>query len=71
MMNTVSEIRSGANGHEDDRNFNRLKAELHERLISSLDLSGVRVVDPEILRRAASTWRRGSLQPAGGTVESG
>src|SRR5262245_34845547 len=34
----------------DDQNFHRLKAELHERLISSLDLSIARVMDPEILR---------------------
>jgi pilus assembly protein CpaF len=35
---------------QDDQQFQRLKAELHERLIGSLDLSVVRTIDPNRLR---------------------
>ena len=42
-----------------DAHFNRLKSELHERLITSLNLSAVRVIDPEILR---GELRRGAEQ---------
>jgi pilus assembly protein CpaF len=37
-------------GVNDDGPFNRLKAELHERLVNSMNLSVARTVDPEILR---------------------
>jgi pilus assembly protein CpaF len=35
---------------DDEQQFNRLKAQLHERLVGSLNLSLVRTVDPEWLR---------------------
>src|ERR1700688_1737338 len=35
---------------DEEEQFNRLKAQLHERLVGSLNLSLVRTVDPEWLR---------------------
>jgi pilus assembly protein CpaF len=43
----------------DDGNFHHLKAELHERLINSMNLSVARSIDPEILR---DELRRGAEQ---------
>jgi hypothetical protein len=57
MLTATNKNFSEANSPDDERSFNRLKAELHERLISSLDLSAVRFVDPEIL---GNQLRRGA-----------
>jgi pilus assembly protein CpaF len=57
MLTATNKCSADANIPDDERSFNRLKAELHERLISSLDLSAVRFVDPEIL---GNQLRRGA-----------
>jgi pilus assembly protein CpaF len=51
MPSTLVAAENGAGGHKkDDQQLHRLKAELHERLIRSLDLSVIRTVDPDRLR---------------------
>jgi pilus assembly protein CpaF len=69
MVTTINGTHDHSNPtytREDDQQFHRLKTELHERLISSLDLSIVRVVDPEILR---DELRRGAEQLCNGQGE--
>ncbi len=50
MIDSISHDRVGSSAKDDDQQFNRLKAALHERLVGSLNLSLVRTVDPEWLR---------------------
>ena len=50
LYDTPPTVKTGIDGGKQDHHFNRLKAELHERLINSMNLSLVRVVDPDILR---------------------
>jgi pilus assembly protein CpaF len=49
MLSSVGQSETAVLGSEEDRLL-RLKAELHERLVGSLNLSMVRSVDPERLR---------------------
>jgi pilus assembly protein CpaF len=50
MLDLTAVNGNGCLARQDDGQFHRLKAELHERLIGSLDLSVVRTVDPNRLR---------------------
>jgi pilus assembly protein CpaF len=50
MIDLNSHDRQVSIARDDEEQFNRLKAELHERLIGGLNLSLVRTVDPEWLR---------------------
>jgi pilus assembly protein CpaF len=50
MLDVVSSNCFAGHARADDQQFHRLKAELHERLIGSLDLSVVRTIDPNRLR---------------------
>src|SRR5580700_6854914 len=50
MVNQETLDRKISSHMEDEQQFNRLKVELHERLVGSLNLSLVRTVDPAWLR---------------------
>ncbi len=50
MIDTAIHDRAGTSSKDEDQQFNRLKAALHERLVGGLNLSLVRTVDPEWLR---------------------
>ena len=50
MIETTKYDRVGRSSNDDDQQFDRMKAALHERLVGSLNLSVVRTVDPEWLR---------------------
>jgi len=50
MNNAAIQLNSAMNLRDEEQGLLRLKAELHEKLISSLNLSIVRTVDPDLLR---------------------
>ena len=50
MTDSTLQVSSSPPAKEEEQQFQRIKAELHERLIGSLNLSMVRTVDPDWLR---------------------